>query len=299
MINLIGLLVVVVFAYLGYRRGLVRMAASLIALAVAGIFAQPFGGLGAAILGSSVPLVFRPLAGALLAGIVLFVILDLLINIPVNRQARRRDEAGEPKVLPWEAYSGLFLGAFWGLGILTLCLTGINAIGRTQRAIRHSDAVVTYRAKHPGPWIAVQERELVMAAPERAEVVSLLVEESVFAPLVKKVNPIDAKVEQTLGDLSVVCNDPQLFALFQQHPKVQNLMKDELLVGLSQDPEISKAVLEGNHRSLLDHPKIAAVANDRRMIRQLKDFRVDELLAEVREQSKSLPQGRQLHRGQW
>ena len=289
MINLIGLLVIALFAYGGYRRGVVRMAASLLALAIAGIFCQPFAGLGALPLGSNVPLVFHPLGGALVAGLVLFVIFDLLLGIPINRQAKKREEAELPKVAPWEAYTGLGLGAIWGLGILVLTLSGINAIGRTQRAMRHSDAEVTYRAQHPGPWMTIPDSQLTMAAPERSEEWSMMVEESVFSPIVNKVNPIDTKVEKTLGDLSVVCNDPQLFMLFQQHPKVQAFMGNELLVGLSQDPEIAKAIQEGNYRSLMDNQKIADVAKDRAMMRQLKDFHVDELLAEVREQSQSLP----------
>ena len=47
MVNLLGLLVIALFAYSGYRRGLVRMAASLLALLVAGLLAQPLAPLGA------------------------------------------------------------------------------------------------------------------------------------------------------------------------------------------------------------------------------------------------------------
>ena len=296
MINLIGLLVIALFAYAGYRRGVLRMAASLIALAVAGILAQPLAGLGALPLGSRVPLVFHPLGGAVVAGLVLFVLFDLLFGIPIKRQMKRREEEGEPLVPPWEAYTGLGLGTIWGLGILVLTLTGINAIGHAQRAMRHSDAEVNYRSFHPGPWMTIPDEQLKMAEPERSEFWSAQVEESVFAPLVNKVNPIDDKVEKTLGDLSVVCNDPQLFALFQQHPKVQAFMGNELLVGLSQDPEIARAIQEGNYRGLMDHPKIAEVAQNRQLMRQLKDFHVDELLQEVREKSQSLPRGRQPHR---
>jgi hypothetical protein len=290
MLNGIGLIVIALFAYGGYRRGVVRMAASLLALALAGLFCQAFAGLGALPLGSRVPLVFQPLAGSLLAGLVLFVLFDFLLGIPIKRQAKWREEEELPKVSPWEAYTGLGLGIIWGLGILVVSLAGLNAIGRTQRAIRHSDAVVSYRAQHPGPWMTIPETQLILAAAAPAEIGSIMVEESIFSPLVTRVNPVDSKVEKTLSDLSVVCNDPQLYGLFQQHPKVQAFVSNPVLVRLSQDPEIARAIAEGNYRGLMDHPKIAGVAQDRALIRQLKELRIEELLEEVRQQSTTLPQ---------
>ena len=132
----------------------------------------------------------------------------MLIGIPLKKQAKAREEAGEPKVLPWEAYSGLVFGMVWGLGISVLIFSGIAAIGRAQRAVRRSEAMVSYREKHPGPWGTILEKDLkqvleVGPPPEQGEAWADLVESSVFAPVVDRVNPLDEKMEKTLTDLSV------------------------------------------------------------------------------------------------
>lgn len=294
MINLIGLLLIALFAFSGYKRGLLRMFASLLALAIAGLICQPFSGVGAVFLPSSVPKVFAPLGGTLVAGIFFFVILNFLIGIPLNKQAKAREEAGEPKVLPWEAYTGLVFGAVWGLGISVLIFSGIAAIGRAQRAVRRSEAMVTYREKHPGPWGTIMEKDLrqvleVGPPPEQGEAWAEKVESSIFAPVVDRVNPLDEKVEKTLTDLSVVCNDPQLFMLLQAHPKVQTFMANPIFIGLAQDPEIAQAVRAGNYKAVLDHPKISQVAQDPQLRQQMKELKIDQLLAEIREQSYKLP----------
>lgn len=289
MINLVGLLIIAAFAYSGYRRGLVRMSASLLALLVAGILAQPLSGLGALPLGQSVPLLFRPMAGALVIGLVLFIVFDLLIGIPLGKRARARQEAGEPRVAPWEAYAGMAVGGVWGLAILVLALAGLNSIGHAQQAMRYSDARMTYREQHPGPWVEPPESELHLVEPERVEVISMSVDRSVFAPLVNKVSPIDEKVEQTLEDLRVVVNDPQLMALFMANSRVRTLMENETLVELTRDPEINAALRAQNYRGLMDNPKIVAAADDRVLMWKLRELHIDELLAEVRKSSQSLP----------
>ncbi len=294
MINLIGLLLIALFAFSGYKRGLVRMLASLMALAVAGLICQPFSGLGAIFLPSSVPKVFAPLGGALVAGIFLFLVLDFLIGIPLKKQAKAREEAGEPRVLPWEAYSGLVFGMVWGLGISVLVFSGIAAIGRAQRAVRRSEAMVSYREKHPGPWGTIMEKDLrqvlqVGPPPEQGEAWAEMVEDSVFAPVVDRVNPLDEKMEKTLTDLSVVCNDPQLFVLFQAHPKVQQFMANPVMISLAQDPQIAESIRAGNYKEVMDHPKISQVAQDPVLRQQLKELKIDQLLAEIREQSYKLP----------
>lgn len=297
MINLLGLLIIAAFAFSGYKRGLVRMFASLLALAVAGLVCQPLAGLGAIPLGSSLPKVLHPLGGALVSGIVLFILFDLLIGIPLKKQAKRREEAGQPKVLPWEAYTGLVFGLVWGFAIVVLIFSGIAAIGRAQRAVRRSEAMVSYRSKHPGPWGTITETDmrqelLVGPPPEKGEAWAEQVESSVFAPVVDSVNPLDQKVEKTLTDLSVVCNDPQLFVLFQAHPQVQKFMGHPVMVALAQDPQIAESIRAGNYREVMDNPKISQVASDPVLRQQLKDLKIDQLLAEIREQSYKLPRGR-------
>jgi hypothetical protein len=264
------------------------MAAALGALLVAGLLAQPLAPLGALPLGSSVPLMLKPLVGAVIVGLVLFVVFDLLIGIPLGKRTKRREEEGLPKLAPWERSLGLVLGMFWGLGILTLCLAGINAAGHAQRAMRYSDAQMVYREKHPGPWTEIPVTELKLAEPQRAEIMSYTIDGSVFAPLVVRVNPIDEKVEKTLADLRVVVNDPELMALFQNNFKVRTLMENQTLQSLARDPEVAAALRAGDYEGLMNNPKIVAVTDDRVLMWRLRELHIDTLLEEIRESSQSL-----------
>lgn len=289
MVNFLGLLVIALVAYSGYRRGILRMAASLLALLVAGLLAQPLAPLGALPLGSSVPLLLKPLAGALVIGLILFVILDVLIGIPLKKRSKQRLDDGLPALTAWERSLGLVLGVFWGLGLVTLTLAGINAAGHAQRAMRHSDARVAHREQHPGAWREVPVTELKLAEPENAEVMSESIDRSLFAPLVVKVNPVDEKVEKTLADLRVVVNDPELMKLFMSNFKVRTLMENETLQALAKDPEIAASLRAGDYRGLMDNPKLAAVTEDRVLMWRLRELHIDQLLEEVRQSSQSLP----------
>jgi len=47
---------------------------------------------------------------------------------------------------------------------------------------------------------------------------------------------------------------------------------------------------------VMDNPKISQVASDPVLRQQLKELKIDQLLAEIREQSYKLPRGRTRHR---
>lgn len=289
MINLLLLLSLAVFALLGYKRGFLKMVCSLGALLVASILGNLTSGLGGKMVSSQVPGLLQPLVGTLLMGLIWFVIADFLLGRVVKREMDLREDRGEPRIPRWEAITGGVMGAGWGVLFLTVVLAGVSAIGRAQRVVRVSNAEVQYRAQHPGPWVEVSLKELPLMPAEVAETWAGMVEESMLATVVDRVNPLNDQVERTLTDLSVVVNDPGLMVIFMGHPKVQQMMNHPKLQELAQNPEVNGLLQSQDYRALMDHPAILKLARDREIQRELKGFAIDQVLADIRKSSQSLP----------
>ena len=308
MITLCGLAAMLIFGALGYWRGALRMVASLLALLVAGLLASPLSGLGAALLRVTglVPRSLLSPIGMLVSGILLFVILMIPIEWKLRQREAAAKEAGPADPNQWNRFLGGLLGVVWGTLLTVLVLTGIFTIGKTQRAMRLANAEIDYRAERrrvetmrvqriaqvtrqkPVAVSALIELEsiddsrLKPTEPSQAEGLSEAIEHSIFSQVVRQADPIDAKSEKTLRDLSVTVGDPYLFDRFQTHPKVQQMINEPQIQALSKDPEIAAAIRDGRFRDLLDNQKLAEVASDRELAGKLQALNLPQLLREVR-----------------
>lgn len=282
MVNLIGLLVLALFGFLGYRRGILSMACSFTALLIAGIWAPYVAPLLAPLMGF-VPLALGWLAGAVVGGLLLFVLADYALHTPLRRRAKRRKEEELPALTPGEALAGIVPGMIWGCVLMGLVLGGVSAIGRAQRAMRRAQAELDYRVQHPGPWVRVDDSKLGLAPAQGAELWVARVDDSFFAPVVNKVTPIDQGVEQTLGDFNVAVQDPTLNEKLCQHPKVQSILQDPRMLELAQDPEIQSAVRGQDVQALMNHPKIAALLQDKEFLDRFLSLHRDRVIDELRQ----------------
>lgn len=289
LINFLGLLVLLVFGYIGYRRGAMRMVTMLAALAVAGLLAKPTAGLGTAMVGGSVPLTLAPMVGTLVMGFLWFALLSLPLEHKFGKRQKQREEEGLPRVEQWDALVGVMFGLVWGLLLFALCLGGVASAGRATRAMRRAQAEVSYRSTHPGPWLEVDDAQLKLQPAEGVERWTAMVEDSAFSPVVEKVAPISAKTEKTLTDMNVVVNDPQLLRAFQRHASVQTFVSNPKVQELAADPEITQLAAAGDYSGLLNHPKVAALAKDESLVRLVKGLDFEKLVQDVRESTRSNP----------
>lgn len=287
LINLFGLLFLAVFAYVGYRRGALRMVCSLAALALGGLLAQPTAGIGAALAGSRVPLALSPLVGALISGILWFVVFSLPMDYFLTRRQKQREEEGRPRVERWDALLGINFGLVWGLLLFALILGGLSAAGRAQHAVRRAEAETAYRSMHPGPWMEVNDETLKLeTSNEGLEHWGTMVQGSVFAPVAERLTPISDKTERTISDLNVILNDPALLRLFVQEAPVREFIKNPKLIELTQDQEVVRLATSQDYQGLLNHPKVAELAKDKELIRQVKAMHLPEVIEDVRQKSK-------------
>ena len=282
MVNLIALVVLALFGFVGYRRGILSMACSFTALLLAGIWAPYVAPLLAPLMGF-VPLALSWLAGAVVGGLLLFVLADYALHTPLRRRLKRRKEEDLPPLPPGEALAGIVPGMIWGCVLMGLVFGGVSAIGRAQRAMRRAQAELDYRVQHPGPWVRIDDSKLGLGPPQGAELWVARVDDSLLAPVVNKVTPIDQGVEQTLSDFNVAVQDPTLNQQLVQHPKVQSILQDPRMLDLAQDPEIQSAVRGQDYQALMNHPKIAALLQDKEFLDRFLSLHRDRVIDELRQ----------------
>ncbi len=104
---------------------------------------------------------------------------------------------------------------------------------------------------------------------------------SLYAPVVKRFNPVNEKASRTLEKLMVVVKDPTFFQNFQNHPAVAQLSKNPRIQQLAEDAEIRKIIQEKRYRDLLDNPKVAALLNDRQVLKEFTSVDIEKVLDEV------------------
>lgn len=307
-----GLLLVLLFVGLGAWRGAPRFLAALVALLLAGLLAGPLHFLTGWMAAGFVPRLFLPLAGTVLTGILLFILLMLPCELWLRKRERARVDAGRSSREPWESYLGGALGGLWGVCLVLLICVGISMIARVDRAMRTAQAELDARAerrarearraqqlarltysKAPEVNLEVELAPLQVKPVEAPEgplrTLSLEVERSVFSGVVDRAVPVDARREEVLKDLVVVVNDPVLFARFSQDPRVAELARDPRLQELAKDPQVAEAMRNSQLRELMDHPKVLELARDEDLRRRLQALDIAETLRQVKSASPSAP----------
>lgn len=311
MILLSCLLGMLAMAGLGWLRGAITAAQTLLALLLSGLLAMPLGLLGrpvARALGT--PELLVPMMGSLLTGLCIFLVLLAGFSFYLKKRFENREPPD------WDKPIGAMVGAVWGLLLILILLTGLNSVARADRAMREAAAVNQLRTQERKKVELQVNREL---APDRslyeeeefariatvtvakrmksyrvdpAKVEELvepspldgLIERLENSPLesaVERFSAVDAKTETVLRDLAIVVGDPILFDRFQHHKTIRELAEDRTIQALGNDLEISSAIGEKRFRDLLNHPRIVELAGDQRLRRKLKNVDVGEILKGV------------------
>jgi uncharacterized membrane protein required for colicin V production len=282
-ITLAGLVLVALFAFLGYRRGLLRIAAFLVSLLLAGLLAGPLAGIVQPLAARShlIPLALQPLAALLIAGLLVLGILLPLTSWWLRRRERSRQAANLPILQSWERIGGMLAGAAWGFFLVVLIVAGLHLLGSVEAALARASSPAPHPAKAALP---AENGPATAATPY--QVLSAEIDASAFAPLVKKVDPVETAVATTLADLTTVTGDPALLARFQKHPAIARFTSNPRLRELAQDFEITRLVQERRYYVLLDNPKVAAVLQDKALVAELRQVEIRKILREVIEHPK-------------
>jgi len=336
-LNLLGILLILLMITAGYFRGVLRVLVALFALFISSYIAVPlsFTTRWAVDRIELIPLTFKPVGAALLAGILFFVIFQSAGEYILHRREKKFKEEGKPPMAKWERYGGVIFGILWGFLLYAFILTGVDVIAsvdetmnraaaaskelallRQKSVLQSTDACkssvntsTVKKSRSSDPSVSSSDaQETAVSSEETPDSPSTYLESqireplsnfrsqlksSIYAPVVKKFNPVDEKASRTLEKLVVVVRDPAFFEKFQSHPVVTKLSGNPRIKELAQDAEIKKIIQEKRYRDLLDNPKIAAILNDRQVLKDFTGVDIEKVLDEVTIEKDSPEKGKQ------
>lgn len=247
-----ALSLILLCAWRGWRLGIVRQALSIVAVIASYICGWCFGGI-------LIPLL-RPLGfpdrvltifGGVLVGLGVYLTFAIISGVVFKRTAQQ--SVGVVRF--GFGAAGALLGAVFGLFLVFVCLIGLRLMGTVAEAETRSghgaaaspmsrEIASLYRALHDGPIGGVVER----------------------------LDPVPAKVYDTLGNLGQLASNPQAIDRLARDKAVQRASAHPKIIALRDDPEIARAIREGDFMALLRHPKLIEAANDPSVMKLLSEF---------------------------
>ena len=264
---LVGCIVVLVFALVGYHRGLLRVLTLFVSLLGAGLLASPLAPFVQPVLVRIhfVPRTLVPLAGMLVAGLVLFVVFCVLFDWLLRRRERRREAEKLPRLQLCERLAGAIFGGLWGATLFVLVLAGLHQLASIRQSLDQA-----------GMAPAADSKRLI-----DYDSIATAVDASAIAPVVAAANPYDAKLARIIGNLATVTGDPVLLARFQRHPSIAPLLDNPDLLAVARDVEVRNLLDQQRYYDLLDHPKIAALLQNRELVAACRQVDLDAVLVDV------------------
>lgn len=272
----ISLAAVLLFIFIGYRRGILRILALIGALLLAGLAAIP---LGAQLLplvqrAGFIPRALMPIAAPLAAGLVVFIVLSCVASWLLSRRELGREAQKLPRLEPWEKLGGAVLGGLWGCTLVMLVVTGLHLLGRVDEEL----AQATGEAERPEAAQSTPSE----AAPRNAyQQINRQIDASPLATVIQQVNPSEERIARTFGNLAKVTSDPVLLERFRTHPSIARLTNLPQLKAVAQDPEIQRLLQTRQYYALLDDPKLAALLEDKALVEECRTVDLEAILAEV------------------
>ena len=266
----------------GWRLGLVRQIVRFGALAAA--YATAFWG-GALAVPFLRPLgypdfVLQALGGAGL-GLLAYLFVSLIGGILFKRTAHQ--DLG----LIWFLYgfTGALMGLAFGLVLVLAAADTVRLLG-SMVAAPHSVAAKPGKARHPAGLAgagAAAEPAHANASPLLEGVVELKksLESGVPGEVLQTLDPVPKKTYTVANKIGRTVADPQAAERFLTFPGAMELAMRPDIQALSRDPEILRAVHEGQYAALLKNPKIVKAANDPKTAALLKQFDLEKALDEA------------------
>jgi len=251
--------------WLGWRRGLVRQAASLIGILaglVLGFTVGPF--LAPAVPALGFPSFFKPVLSGGALGLFVWGAIMLLSSIVF----RKTEEQDFGLIRIFYGMSGAALGLLSSLVVICVCAWGVRCFGSFAEGL-HSPLANDHPIKTRNsldqdtpPLVALKK------AVENSPIGGFL---NQFDPLPKNLYPRLQKVGQLL-------TNPKAKERFMADPILSPLSKNSKLLALQNDPELLDAIQSGDMWRVIRNPKILAAASDTQLLTALRTSELDAAL---------------------
>ena len=298
-ITLLGAVAILLFAIHGHSQGFYKTAASFASLFLAALFAKPFSPLLVGLLSRShiVPQALIPLSGLLLAGLLLFLVINFCAGRVLRNREAAREHSAQPRMARWERFGGSVLGAAWGFFLVSFVLVGFHLIGNVEEVLEHPSQPVPGKKKD---LVTVSpERAITAPAPVATAPVAITqtpaegrflklkhqIEGSAFGYVVRRTDPAGDRITGVFRDLKTVVSNPDLYREFTHHPVIARFSKNPKVLALSNDMQIRAQLQNGQYYELLDNTRIASLLKDDALVSELKNIDIGKILQEVIEKA--------------
>lgn len=293
MIVLITLVVVLLFAFIGYFRGLLKILLTFVAFFAAAVAGKPLAPMIRPVVDKLdfIPRTLKPLSAFIFMALIVFLVIMIIGEILFMIRSRMRKQAQLPPMESWERIGGMAAGGLWGFCLVMICLVGVSLIGRVSQIVTYPErAASVQRQIDSGGELTEEELEAIEETTENAPSSfsnafidwQKDIENSILGPLVRAANPLDDTVRRVMEDLIYILNDPVMFERFRSHPDIVRFTSHPKLMALAEDSEIQIQIQNMELFDLLDNEKIAALLEDKELMAELKTMDFIRVLREVR-----------------
>ena len=251
--------------WLGWRRGLVRQAASLIGILAGlalGFTVGPI--LAPAVPALGFPSFFKPAISGCALGLCVWGALMLLSSI-VFRKTEEQD-FGLIRIL--YGTSGAALGLLSAFVMICVGAWGVRCFGSFAEGL-HASPTTDHRVKSR----PTQDQDMpALVALKKA------VEESPIGGFLNQFDPLPKNLYPRLQKVGQLLTSPKAKERFMADPILAPLSKNSKLLALQNDPELLDAIQSGDLWRVIRNPKILAAASDTQLLTALRTSELDAAL---------------------
>ncbi len=251
--------------WLGWRRGLVREAASLMGILLGmylGFWAGPF--LAPAVPAFGFPAFLKPVLGGAVLGMLAWGGVMIFSSIIF----RKTEEQDFGLIRFFYGISGAALGLLSAVAMLCLGAWGVRCFGSFAEGLQPTPAKGQH-GKTPQP----QERE-------SAPLVSLkkALDHSPVGDLLNKLDPLPKNFYPRLQKVAQLLTNPKAKERFMADPILAPLSKNSKLLALQSDPALLDSLQSGDLWNIIRNPKVLAAASDAQLLTALRASELDKAL---------------------
>jgi Colicin V production protein len=277
----IAVVVILLEMLRGWRLGLMRQLARVVAL-VAAYGCAIYGGRAVVPLIRSIfkaPDALLSFVGGGLLALVAYAIITGIGAVLFKRTSQH--EIGLVRAV-WGA-SGALLGIFFGAFFVWLVFAGVRLIGSVAQSQVHSRAASTQQTLSRAKPLQIKGRSFSPEAKQDALVLTLAemkssLEDGRIGDAIKEIDPVPTGTYRTLEKLGAVSSNVESAQRFLSFPGAREIGEHPKVVALRNDPEIAELVAHGHIFELLQNQRLIDAVNDPSLRERIRRFDLDHAL---------------------
>ena len=217
--------------------------------------------------------------GAVGLGFIVYCCITLIGVIAFTKTAQQK--AGLMRL--GYGISGSVCGAFYGLflvWIMVLAIRLLGSVAETQIAVAYNPQL---SLGQPTPAPALASSPTPAPAPPSAMIVTLAhmkesLEQGTAGAVVQQVDPIPGTLYGILRKPGTMVSDEKSVDRFLSYPGAKTLLAHPKIAALQNDPEITRDIVSRNYFALIRNPHIIAASNDAEIAELMRKFEFEKAL---------------------